>query len=181
MNVLAAGDRVIVPDLRPKYEKRPSGAMHRFKRKGLPAKFRIQLFDRNIPRANQPFTLRVDGTEEKGTTDAAGIVSCFIPAQGQTGELTVGTGGDELTLILEFGHLDPLNEIRGVQHRLNNLGYLCDASGELDEQTTHALKCFQRDNGLEITGEINDDTRGKLETIHDKPFEYPKPPPGGSS
>jgi N-acetylmuramoyl-L-alanine amidase len=176
MNVLMAGDQVFVPAIRPKYEKRPSGATHRFKRKGLPARFRIQLFDRNVPRANQPFTLRVDGREEKGTTDAGGIVSCFVPAQSKTGELVVGEEGEQLTLLLEFGHLDPLNELSGVQHRLTNLGYDCGAGGELDAEMVNALKRFQGDNGLDVTGAIDDATLAKLEAVHDQPFEYPKPP-----
>ncbi len=180
MNILLPGDELFVPELRPKIEKRPTSAKHKFKRKGLPAKFRVQLFDQNKPRANQPFTLLADGKEQKGTTDAQGIVSCFIPAQARTGELVVGQPGDvnspQIRLILEFGHLNPLNEVSGVQHRLTNLGYACAiASGELDEETRQALRTFQRDTGIEITGEIDDATLAKLEAIHDKPFEYPKP------
>jgi N-acetylmuramoyl-L-alanine amidase len=42
MNVLMPGDVVVIPDKRPRLEKRPTGQTHRFRRKGIPAIFRFQ-------------------------------------------------------------------------------------------------------------------------------------------
>lgn len=182
MNVLLPGDVVFIPDIRQKMEKRPTGAKHRFRRRGVPATFRIQLFDRNIPRANQPFTLVVDGDEQKGETDSKGIVTCFVPPRSRRGDLTVGTeDSGQVRLALEFGHLDPINEISGVQHRLNNLGFPCDpADGAMNDSTRQAIAGFQRYNGLPPNGELDDATRAKLEQIHDDPYSYPQPGEAGA-
>jgi peptidoglycan hydrolase-like protein with peptidoglycan-binding domain len=67
---------------------------------------------------------------------------------------------------VNFGHLDPIDETVGVQQRLANLGIACKPTGELDEQTTLALKEFQGKNGLDPTGRLDDQTRDKLVKIH---------------
>ncbi len=177
MNVLLPGDVVFIPDLRPKTESRATDAKYRFRRKGIPATFRIQLFDCNAPRANQPYTLTVDGQQQSGQTDGQGIVSCFISPRASGGELVVGGPDDPpLKLALQFGHLDPINEISGAQHRLNNLGYICaPADGTMNDSTQQAIMTFQRYNGLPATGELDDATLAKLGQIHDDPYSYPQP------
>nr|WP_255216649.1 peptidoglycan-binding domain-containing protein [Pseudenhygromyxa sp. WMMC2535] len=67
-----------------------------------------------------------------------------------------------------FGHLDPATELSGVQQRLVNLGYTChDPAGELGESTQEALRAFQRTHDLEVSGELDDDTRARLIELHD--------------
>lgn len=182
MNILMPGDVVFIPDLRRKFEKRPTGKKHRFRRKGLPAIFRLQLFNMNEAIAGQAYRFIVNGTETKGTTDDKGILKEFIPASATEGEIKFGEGEGEVTLKLQFGYLDPLNEISGVQHRLTNLGYDCGPEpGTLDEATKLALLDFQRDNQLPLTGEPDDATKAKLEEIHDNPYVYPPPADGASA
>ena len=179
MNVLMPGDVVVIPDKRLKYEKRPTGNKHKVRRKGIPALFRFQIFDQNIPRKNQHYTLTVDGQEKKGTTDGSGVLQEYIPPQAKDGTLVVGD--DEFTLNFKFGYLDPINEINGIQQRLNNLGYDCgDEEGEIGKATEWALLRFQRANKLELTGKPDDATKKKLEEIHDNPFDYPQQPKAGS-
>ena len=57
MNVLVPGDVVVIPDKKVKQEKRPTGKRHKFRRKGIPALFRLQLFDGDSPRKNQDYQL----------------------------------------------------------------------------------------------------------------------------
>src|SRR5258708_29736807 len=57
MNVLLPGDVVVIPDKRPRLEKRETGARHKFRRKGIPALFRLQVYDMHHPRATQNYTL----------------------------------------------------------------------------------------------------------------------------
>lgn len=181
MNVLFPGDTVTIPDLRPRLEKRPAGAKHRFQRKGVPAMFRLQVFHHNIPQANEPFTLTVDGKQQTGTTDGQGIVACFVPAQSKQGKLVVGKLPNEVNIDLDFGHLDPIGEVTGVQHRLTNLGYPCDPiDGEWNESTKQALCEFQRNHKLKVTGEFDAATKTRIETIHDEPYKYPEPTGGGA-
>ena len=51
----------------------------------------------------------------------------------------------------------------GAQGRLRNLGYSVGAiDGVLGRRTDEALRAFQLDHGLEVTGELDDATRAKL-------------------
>ena len=176
MNILLPGDVVVIPDIREKFEKRPTGKKHYFRRKGIPALFRLQIFDMNVPVANQPYTLKVQGVEKQGKTDAEGILQEFVPASATEGEIQYKDGEREVTLQVQFGYLDPLNEISGAQHRLTNLGYQCDSEfGVLNQETTDALLDFQRDNKLPLSGQIDPATKAKLEEIHDNPYRYPDP------
>jgi hypothetical protein len=174
MNVLMPGDVVVIPDKRPRMEKRPTAAQHKFKRKGIPALFRLQVYNMHIPRANQSYTLTVDGGKYTGTTDGQGIVQQFLPATCKSGQLVIGD--DNFTIRLQFGHLDPISELSGVQKRLKNLGYDCGApDGKMNDATRSALLRFQRENGLTESGQADDDTKNMLDSIHNDPYAYPDP------
>jgi N-acetylmuramoyl-L-alanine amidase len=171
MNVLLPGDVVVIPDKRPRMEKRPTGAKHVFRRKGIPALFRLQVYDMHIPRANQHYELIVDGVSHVGITDSKGIIEQYVSALSKLGELTIGE--DKFHVQLLFGHLDPSSELIGVQNRLNNLGYDCgEADGTLNEQTKSALMRFQREHSLKETGEVDAATRGLIDKIHNDPYTY---------
>src|SRR5687768_1538270 len=123
MNVLMPGDILVIPDKRPKEVSKSTGNVHKFRRKGLPALFRLQLFDIEEPRANQKYTLEVDGQKFEGQTDSRGILQQTLPANSRKGILTIGA--ENFRLEIDFGYLDPINELAGVKKRLNNMGYDC--------------------------------------------------------
>jgi hypothetical protein len=60
MNALMPGDELVIPDKVAKEVDRPAGASHTFKRKGIPAKYRVQLVSRGKPLANRPYELLID-------------------------------------------------------------------------------------------------------------------------
>lgn len=65
--------------------------------------------------------------------------------------------------VFELRHLDPVTEISGVQGRLKNLGYAVrSVDGELGPRTREALRAFQQDHGLDVTGEPDEATQAKL-------------------
>jgi hypothetical protein len=174
MNVLLPGDVLTIPDLRQKIEDCNTNARHVFRRKGIPALLRMQIFDYEEPRVNQAYTLTIDGKEITGTTNAKGILEEYVPAQATSGELIIGE--DKYRMLLDFGHLDPLTEVSGVQKRLNNMGYDCgEPNGELNDRTRQALAELQSRFDLPITGEINDATRKKIGEMHDAAYDFPKP------
>jgi hypothetical protein len=180
MNVLFPGDVLVIPDKQPKELPGETGKRHTFRRKGIPAIFRLQVFDFEEPRANQDYQLTVDGRTYLGTTDEEGILIEYLPARARRGELRIGP--DDFRVALEFGEMDPIDELSGVQKRLRNLGYACGApDGRPSAATRAALAAFQRRFGLPETGEPDKDTLAKLETIHDMPSEFPgeKPPGAG--
>lgn len=66
---------------------------------------------------------------------------------------------------LEFeDKLPPITEVKGVQARLNQLAYHAGrVDGNHGPVTTAALIHFQEENGLDVTGNIDDQTRAKLD------------------
>jgi len=173
MNVLMPGDVVYIRDLRIKEVDKPTTKQHVFRRKGIPALYRLQIFDVEEPRKNQKYRLTVDGVLHEGRTDAHGVLQEYLPASSRDGELIIGP--DEFRVFLKFGYLDPINELAGIQKRLNNIGYDCgEASNELNDQTRFALKDFQRRFDLPQTGEPDKATVDQLEKIHDHPNEFPR-------
>ncbi len=175
MNILMPGDILMIPDKRLKEVSRETNNVHKFKRKGIPAIFRLQLFDIEEPRANQKYRLEVDGQQFDGQTDSRGVLEQAIPANSKKGILVIGT--DEFRLEIDFGYLDPINEIAGLQKRLNNMGYDCGKpDNQLNEATRRQLMLFQKRFDLQETGEADAETLKKLEELHDNPKEFPPAP-----
>jgi N-acetyl-anhydromuramyl-L-alanine amidase AmpD len=100
-----------------------------------------------------------------GTTDSEGRLEHSIPPNAKKGKLFFGKKREEY--ILNLGHMDPLNELIGVQKRLNNLGFQCgSAYGVFGTQTKDALKAFQKKHHLTESGEVDDATKNKLNEIY---------------
>lgn len=174
MNALLPGDIVTIPDKRRKDVTKADKARHRFKRKGIPATFRLQVFDVETPRASQEYTLVAEGTQIKGVTDDQGVLECFIDAHVRSGMLTIGP--DHYKVALAFGHLDPPEEVSGIQKRLTNLGFDAGpADGVLNDKTKAAIRKFQGRFGLPVTGEADQATVDAITAQHDDPNEFPPP------
>jgi len=166
-NVILSGDKVFVPDLRPKEEPGATEKKHRFKRKGVPSKLRIVLKEANKPRASVSYILEIDGQFFSGQTNAQGILSHPIPPHAKRGKLIVISGNDKEEYQLQLGYLDPISEVSGVQARLKNLGFECgEVNGVLNSETKAAIRVFQSKYGLKETGEIDEPTRQKLMQEH---------------
>ncbi|MHB1011540.1 MAG: peptidoglycan-binding domain-containing protein [Desulfobacteria bacterium] len=166
-NVLLAGDRLVVPPIRAGEVPVPAEQCHRFRRKGVPSRLRIQVMQAAKPRADEPYSLILDGNTVEGKTDAEGWVDVPIPPGAQGGELIVGAGSTGgLTIPLQLGGMDPVTETIGIQKRLANLGYSCEETGELDDQTRAAIAEFQTQSDLEATGEPDGAFRDRLVQEH---------------
>lgn len=175
MDILMPGDVVVVPDKTPKVVQRPTDKRHVFKLKGVPAVFRLQVFDGEVPRANQRYVLTIDGQVYEGSTDDEGVLEATVPPSAKQGDLRIGP--DQFHLLIMLGTLDPGSEIAGVQKRLSNLGFQCgEPDGELNDETIVALKRFQRRFDLPVTGEVDDATRQQLQKMNDSSQEFPPEP-----
>jgi hypothetical protein len=162
-SVLLPGDRVHVPPLREKREVGDAEMRHRFRRKGQPEVLRVRVLRDGEPRGNEPYTLDVDGTRREGTTDAEGKVAVPIPGNARRAKLSVGRKSDVEEYVFTLGAIDPIDEISGVQGRLNNLGFDCGpVDGKWGPQTEKALKDYQGRRRLPVTGAPDEATRGKL-------------------
>lgn len=166
-NVLMPQDRVTVPDLREKAEDCATEQRHRFRRRGEPARLRLQFMRGEEPRADEDYQIVVDGEIHTGQTDDEGQVEVPIPGNACGGKILIGSGDDQDEFQLQLGHLAPATEVEGVQARLNNLSYDCgNVDGELGPKTKSALARFQHDHQLPETGRPDQETRDKLKEVH---------------
>jgi hypothetical protein len=168
-NILEPGDRIFIPDREQKLVDCATNQTHRFVRHGVPAKLSLRLVDDGKGHGGRPFVARVGGKEIEGNTDGDGRIEIWIPPRATEVEITVGEGDDARVFLVQLGILDPVTTIRGVQARLDNLGFECEMTGELDEDTVEAITDFQLYIGHpEPSGELDDATRDALATLHDE-------------
>jgi hypothetical protein len=164
-NILYAGDVLFIPDKALKVETVAAGSKYKFKRKAVPAKFKLQLKKNATPRANSSYTLHIDNDTFEGKTDADGWIEQSIPPRAEKGKLIL-TDSNE-TYVLNLGHLDPLDQVEGVQQRLKNLGfYGGDIDGEEGVMTRTAIQFFQKDRGMTVGGVIDDELKNSLQDGH---------------
>jgi N-acetylmuramoyl-L-alanine amidase len=163
-NLLCPGDRVYIPGKDDKQVEVATGKKHRFRVKLTKLSLRVVVHDENDkPFASKPYKLTIDGKEQQGTTNGDGLVEVPVPVDAKEGMLEIE--GHEIPI--RIGHLDPLEEITGVQSRLANIGYdLGDEHGEVGPKTREALERFQKAVGLSVTGDLDDATRSKLGEKH---------------
>ena len=163
-NILMQGDQVTIPDLTLRQESGATEARHTFQLKGEPHIFKLRLTRMNKPRANEAYVLKLDGKLIRGQTDGNGLLQHPIPGNAKGGTLLLQNGKEQYPICI--GGLDPVDEVSGIQHRLNNLGFPCELDGNLGPRTQRALKQFQAQNKLPTTGKPDDATKGKLRSVH---------------
>lgn len=63
--------------------------------------------------------------------------------------------------------MNPADDNAGAQGRLKNLGYYTGPlSGSVDDDTTDAVRRFQQDAGLPVTGQLDTATQSALAQRH---------------
>jgi N-acetylmuramoyl-L-alanine amidase len=171
--VLAEGDEVVIPDLPPDERHLPTGKEHviKIKRPKVMLNLRLQKED-GSPIAGKKYTLRVGDDILQGTTTGGGEVTQDIPVQVTEVTLEVLATDDPQGAVwtwdVQVGHLDPVEEVSGLRQRLNNLGFFSgsDLAAAADDALAYALRAFQDEQGLDVTGKPDDATRSKLVDVH---------------
>lgn len=169
-STLHPGDEVSIPDKTPKEVEVQTGGKHAFRVKVLKAFLRLVLKDdMNEPFRDTDWTLEVAGKELSGKTDGDGLLTADVPADAGKAQLTLKPRGKpEIVWPLSLGELDPIDTATGVQGRLVSLGYRCPVDGDLATDATRAaVKAFQKDCGLETTGEVDAGTRASLRDCYE--------------
>lgn len=173
MHLLAVNDIVWIPERRVKSIVASTGVRYVLQMPQVPELLRVRFVTPSLkPRQGVPYLLQLslaDGTplpDRTGSTDAEGFLVEPIPPNAWKGEIWLGKGQARELYPVQLGALWPAGELSGVLARLNNLGYRCENSSGLDEETRDALQQFQRDHQLEPTGEMDDATRAALAQIH---------------
>jgi Putative peptidoglycan binding domain len=157
-NVLCPGDVLFIPEKTVKEVSKPTDATHSFVKKNAKAKLKLRLMDGDKPRANIPYELNIDGNFLNGTTDGDGYLEQSIPPGAQKGRLLVGNGPTKDLHEFCFGTVDPVETDSGVSGRLRDLGYSVD-------DMTAAVRAFQQERALDVTGQMDDTTRAKLQKV----------------
>jgi hypothetical protein len=165
-NILLEGDRLTIPPIRQKEDAGSTEKRHRFRRKGVPCKLRLCLFREDRPRANESYRLEIDGAILfSGKTDANGRIEHPLLPNARLGRLILGDGSEEYSI--QLGHLDPVEELSGVQARLNNLGFYCGSvDGVYGSRTKNAIAQFQHAHGLDVDGLPGQETQAKLKEVY---------------
>ena len=122
------------------------------------------------PLSSRRYTLEVDGQRLQGTTSASGALDERVPKSAKRARLELLSDGaaEPLVFELNFGGMPPETDVRGVQARLNALGFAAGSSGVLDKDTIDSIKEFQDSYlGREApAGELDDETRRALRAAY---------------
>ena len=105
--------------------------------------------------AGANYKLVVGGQTYQGQTDSSGLISQVVAGNPTSGTVIL----DVWTFDITIGPLDAIESETGYGARLSNLGYY-------SENTANALLRFQSANDLDVTGQLDDNTKAKLKEIH---------------
>lgn len=168
-NLIYPGDVLYIPDKEPKTDHGSTDDTHEYvlKREKTFLRMRILDCDRN-PLAEKPYRLSVGLRTLYGVTDGQGFFEHEIRATDKAADLSVSLGDrGALEWSLELGFLDPVEEVTGVQARLNNLAFFCGSvDGIYGPKTKAAVLTFQETYRLLVDGIVGPQTRGELTARH---------------
>jgi N-acetylmuramoyl-L-alanine amidase len=172
-NVIYPGDRLYIPDLNPKHADCATESRHRFRKYEDTAHLYLVIEDDEGTRVEGEYTLTIDGTSTSGTLEN-GEVRTRIASDAESGKLVVhGTGSSEdyqRSWTIMLGHLDPVEELSGVQARLRNLGIDCgpvdNEPGPLTKAGVIAFQKLAFADEKEWDGIPGPKTQAKLRDFH---------------
>ncbi len=167
-NIIFPGDVVTIPDKVQRVESAPTDQCSKFVKHVAKAQVRLRLLDlKRRPRTNVAYVATVDGVNTSGQTDGDGYITLMVKPNAREVKLKVTEGKRIDNYTLPLGAVDPLDEISGVQHRLSNLGYVCNSEqGTMGDTTKTAVRAFQKEMNLKVTSDLDDSTRQKLKELH---------------
>jgi N-acetylmuramoyl-L-alanine amidase len=165
--VLHQGDIVALPEREAgtKEEKLEPEMINEFETDRPEPNLVLQILDRSRkPRAGVKFQLILqDGRDIKSETDGDGKLQAGIPYEQTTVSLAIG----QVRRTLAIGQLKSGFSVEGIQARLNNLGYEAGlVDGNMGLATSAAIRRFQKDNGLNETGEVAEALWNKLQEVY---------------
>lgn len=172
-DIILPGDQIIIPDPEPKKVPIKAGASHTFQLKKEVEYLNISLKGANSDSLKGTRVVLNVG-EERIDLVLSGDKPLKVPLSNgneASGVLEIyDTPEDEepsQTIDLLVGHLDPVEELSGIQARCNMLGHHCGVvDGIMGGNTREGVKSFQLKYQLEVDGEPGSKTQEKLKEIY---------------
>ena len=166
-NLLFPGDEIAIPDSAPdKTLTLATGKRHVVVIKQPPFALTVRLLDLDrTAYKNQDYQLFVDGALLQSDVTADGQIKVPLPITARHVRLVAG----DYEWAIEVAGLNPIDQTddqgeSGVLGRLHSLGYQVDVEeGDLAAPRTRAaIRWFQRDHGLDPTGDLTSDTQAAI-------------------
>ena len=135
---------------------------------------KLQLHDDDLqPFANKKYRLFVAGLKFEGTTDGSGGLTEQVPEEAKIGQLTLWLDdyptGTRVYWPIEMTD-EPLPDataVDGALIRLRELGYYAGPIAKIvPPEAAGAIRIFQEDNKIEVTGELCAATAKKLKDVY---------------
>jgi len=167
-DLLFPGDRLSIPDAKPKSLSLPTGSVHQVTVKTAKKKVRVRLLDmEGKPYQNADCELKAGSKTLPKKTDGDGKVEFEVPASVRAAELKLGAQ----RWTLNVGALNPMSgvadDLSGLQARLQNLGYEVGAiDGKTSDALHAAIEAFQRDHQLTVDGQVSDALVAKVKDLY---------------
>lgn len=174
-NIITPGDQLFIPDKQTKTDSKGTDTKNTYKLNAKKTTLQIRLKDeKGVALSGKKYKLAIGSDVTEDTTGGDGLIKHDIAADTKTGQLTVYLDDDTtkpgFIWDLKIGSLDTVDTNKGVQARLNNLGFFCGTvDGIIGPKTKAALSGFQSKNGLTVSGAADSDTQAKLRQLHDLP------------
>jgi Putative peptidoglycan binding domain/LysM domain len=167
-DLIYPGDVLRIPTSEPAAIEIATGQRHKIVIKLPKAKLRILL------EIEEPYAYELTVGDQKltGQSDGKKPIEAEIRADLDAGQLAVWPASGDKSLAttwdLALGHLDPVEELSGVQARLSNLGYYWAAvDGQPSPDVDDAVRRFQLDEQIDPANGLDDTTRARLGKRHD--------------
>jgi hypothetical protein len=167
-NMLQAGDKLYIPEKKVTTVDGSTETRNRFKRKGVPHVAYIKLMRGNKPRDSIQCECTINNKVVNSEYEGNGVFRLSVPIGAKTGTLKIVDGDITEIRKINFGYMDPVGEVTGIQKRLINMGYECRKTGVLDQETKEVLGQFQKDYSLPNTKELDSDTISKFKDLDKK-------------
>lgn len=159
-NVLNPGDVLYVPDAKPSRFKLKVGACNAFEAQVPMTTLKLK-FTGDPAWAGAAYRVEgVYGMTIEGSAGGDGAVEVEVPANCGSVEIVFPAIGRRFRV--DVAHLDPVSEPSGARARLQHLGYLRPPAPGDGDAMDKAVKDFQSEQGVEPTGELDEETTSKL-------------------
>lgn len=171
-NIICPGDTLVIPDKEPRFMCIASGKSHTFILKREREVFKMKLLNsRGKVWQGRRAVLTVGDQTVDGEINDQGIIELPLKQGNETEgtlEVYLNPKSDQPThkVTVKIGHLDPVDTLKGVQERCNQLGFPCGfADGIMGSKTRSGVQAFQQTHGLEVDGIPGPQTKAKLKDV----------------